>query len=141
MPGSPFADFPCGLRKRRSYYTMFRQTGLFGNTGRDAETDGFKRIVAQMVKPNTGSPGVHFHGSMAAERRHERDRVIRHARAGRWERRFESDRHNFFRFPNSAVPMRTKVAPSSIATSKSCDMPMERCGSSYFEPSSRRRRK
>ena len=30
------------------------------------------------------------------------------------------------RSPKIAVPMRTQVEPSSIATSKSCDMPMER---------------
>ena len=33
----------------------------------------------------------------------------------------------FFRGPNSAVPMRTMVAPSSMATSRSCDMPIDRC--------------
>ena len=32
-----------------------------------------------------------------------------------------------FVFPKIAVPTRTQVEPSSIATSKSCDMPMESC--------------
>ena len=33
--------------------------------------------------------------------------------------------HNLFRFPKIAVPIRTSVAPSSIATSKSPLMPIE----------------
>ena len=34
--------------------------------------------------------------------------------------------------PKIAVPMRTQVEPSSIATSKSCDMPMESTFMLYF---------
>src|SRR5260370_17039453 len=99
-----------------------------------------KLIVAQMVEPDIGAPGVHFHGPMAAERRHERGRVIRNTRAHGGKRRIEANRHGFLPFPNSAVPRRIKCAPSSIATAKSCDIPSERSGSPYCEPSSRRRR-
>lgn len=38
----------------------------------------------------------------------------------------------FTRFPKIAVPMRIIVAPSSIATSKSFVMPIERCA--MFNP-------
>ena len=31
----------------------------------------------------------------------------------------------YFRAPNNAVPMRTWVAPSAMATVKSCDIPMD----------------
>jgi hypothetical protein len=34
--------------------------------------------------------------------------------------------HGFGLAPKIAVPTRTQVDPSSMATSKSCDMPMER---------------
>jgi hypothetical protein len=45
------------------------------------------------------------------------------------------------RFPNSAVPTRTMVAPSSMAASKSCDIPIESCGSPCSVANSRSLRK
>ena len=41
----------------------------------------------------------------------------------------------------SAVPTRTHVDPSSMATSKSCDIPIDNCCSPYFSASCRRRTK
>src|ERR1051326_38095 len=38
---------------------------------------------------------------------------------------FADRNHGFGRSPKMAVPIRTQVEPSSIAISKSCDMPME----------------
>src|ERR1017187_3970834 len=64
-----------------------------------------------------------------------------------WGRRFRLPTfltfsgHAFVLLPNKAVPMRTQVEPSSMAVSRSCDMPMESCGSPCNWPSSRRRRK
>ncbi len=43
--------------------------------------------------------------------------------------------------PNNAVPTRTIVAPSSMATSRSCDIPMERCCRPFWTASSRKRAK
>src|SRR5581483_11472288 len=46
------------------------------------------------------------------------------------------NRDHFFRSPKMAVPTRTQVEPSSMATSKSCDIPIE---SKPIEISGRRR--
>jgi len=54
---------------------------------------------------------------------------------------FRRANHAVARSPKIAVPTRTSVAPSSMATSKSCDMPMERVGSAtphFFASSSRK---
>ncbi len=37
----------------------------------------------------------------------------------------DGNHFGYFRAPNNAVPMRTWVAPSAIATGKSCDIPMD----------------
>ena len=43
----------------------------------------------------------------------------------------EADVFGFGRDPNSAVPTRTMVAPSCIATSRSADMPIDNFGKRY----------
>src|ERR1017187_6144325 len=65
-----------------------------------------------------------------------------------WGRRFRLptdfftvSSHALVLLPNKAVPTRTHVEPSSIAVSRSCDMPIESCGKPCNSPSSRRRRK
>ncbi len=71
--------------------------------------------------------------SMSAERlqrAEQRGGIIGHARARRRQRGVESDLQvqSFRRGPNSAVPTRTIVAPSSMAASRSCDMPIDKLG-------------
>src|ERR1035441_4438459 len=64
-----------------------------------------------------------------------------------WGRRFRLPTfltfsgHALILLPNKAVPMRTQVEPSSMAVSRSWDMPMESCGKPCNSPSARRRRK
>src|SRR6185295_9592074 len=100
-----------------------------------------KLIIAEMIQTDVRAPGRHFDRAALPESTKQRRRIIRHASARRWQGRFEPDGHVFLRLPNSAVPTRMCVAPSSMATPKSCDMPMERLGSASFSASSRSRRK
>src|SRR5450759_1696459 len=49
--------------------------------------------------------------------------------------------HSFLRLPNKAVPTRTQVAPSSMAVSRSFDIPMESSVNPCASANSRRLRK
>ena len=72
----------------------------------------------------------------------QRGRIIRDTRAGGGQRRNRyPSGHAFLRWPKSAVPTRTQVAPSSIAVSKSFDIPIESCGNSNCSANSRKRAK
>src|SRR5258708_35677175 len=68
-----------------------------------------------------------LHRARLPQRAQQRCGIIRHARARRRKRREKANLQSFFRGPNNAVPMRTMVAPSSIATSRSCDIPIDNC--------------
>src|SRR5579872_2032235 len=98
-------------------------------------------IVAKMVERNVGPLGRDLDVATAAKRPEQRGSVIGDTGVRGRKRRLESDGHGFFRLPNSAVPTRMCVAPSSMATSKSCDMPIEIFGKSNCRANSRRRRK
>ncbi len=99
-------------------------------------------FVADVIKMNVGPRGARPDIAPLLERSQQRRRVIRHPGPGGRQRRMESDRHAFFlRLPNSAVPTRTEVAPSSIATSISFDMPMESSRRPCCPAISRRRAK
>ena len=66
--------------------------------------------------------------AVLAQFRQQRRRIIGHPGARRRQRRIEPDAQRASRLlplPNSAVPTRTQVAPSSMAVSRSCDMPIE----------------
>src|ERR1017187_3264670 len=125
-----------------------------------ARVDGcVERVVAEVIERHIAVGGRNFDGAVAAEFRQQRGGVIGHAgRRGR-ERRIKADAkvdrrkllshfgarglpgHALILLPNKAVPTRTQVEPSSIAVSRSCDMPIESCGRPCNSPSSRRRRK
>ena len=100
-----------------------------------------QRVIAQVIESDVATLGANVHAADLPQRRQQCGRIIRHACAGGRERRIEPYRHTFFRLPNSAVPTRTQVAPSSMAASKSFDIPMESCGSPCCSASSRKRRK
>lgn len=106
---------------------------------------GVEGVVAELIEGGVAVVGRDFDGAVAAEFGEQGGGVIGDAAAGGRERRVESDGHGwvdgFWRFPKSAVPTRTQVEPSSMAVSRSWDMPMERPRSSCFSASSRRRRK
>jgi hypothetical protein len=96
-------------------------------------------IVAQVIERDVGVARVRLHAAVAAQGREQRRGVVGHAGSGGRQRRVVCDFHGLRRFPNSAVPTRTMVAPSSMAASRSCDMPMESCGSPCRPASSCRR--
>ncbi len=85
-------------------------------------------VVAKMVEVDIGVHCIHHHLSKRRKCAQQCGRIIGHARSRRRQRREKPDLQTFSRGPNKAVPMRTMVAPSSIATSRSCDIPMERWG-------------
>ncbi len=85
-------------------------------------------VVADMVERDVCVTIIYGHLVQRLKRAQQCRRIIRHACPGGRQRRKESDLQPFFRGPNRAVPMRTMVAPSSIAASRSCDIPIERCG-------------
>lgn len=62
--------------------------------------------VEQNARRNAGMAGPEARSTVGLG--HERDRSF-----------------SYFLRPNKAVPTRTCVAPSSMAASRSCDMPME----------------
>ncbi len=100
-----------------------------------------KLIVAEMIERDVGITFVDRHLSQRLERAQQRRRIIGHTRPGGGQRRKEADLQSFFRGPNRAVPTRTMVAPSSIATSRSCDIPIDRCDRLFRSASSRSRAK
>ena len=75
-------------------------------------------IVAEMVQIDVGIP-VHSNVPPGSKSRQQSGAIIRHTGARGGKRRVESDRHGLRRLPKRAVPTRTCVAPSSIATSRS----------------------
>src|ERR1035441_7110707 len=102
---------------------------------------GVERVVAEVIERHIAGGGRNFNGAVAAELGQQGGGVIGDAgRRGR-ERRIKTDGHALILLPNKAVPMRTQVEPSSMAVSRSCDMPMESCVKPCNSPSSRRRRK
>src|SRR5690242_4161976 len=86
---------------------------------------GVLPVIAQVIKRDVTSFGRNLDRAKLPQSVEKRRGVISHARPRRRERRMETDRHAFFRLPNSAVPTRTHVDPSSIATSRSPDIPIE----------------
>ena len=114
----------------------------YAGTREGALVDGaVQRVVTEMVEVNVGFRGVHLYIHLPPESFEQGSGIVRHPGPRRCQRREESDFHGFFRGPNSAVPTRTWVAPSSTATSRSCDIPMERHRKPWRTASSRRRRK
>jgi len=113
--------------------SRMRQSSLIDRT--------VKLIIAQVIEPDIRALGRDLDCPTNSQRPEQRGSIIRDAGARGWQRGFEADGHGFFRLPNSAVPTRMCVAPSSMATSKSCDMPIERFGNANCSPSSRKRRK
>src|SRR5215831_2582316 len=85
-------------------------------------------IVAEVIEPDVRAFWSHFDSSAAPQRSQEHRGIVGHAGARRGQRRLKTNRHGFFRLPNRAVPTRMCVAPSSMATSKSCDIPMDTSG-------------
>src|SRR5205807_7441296 len=82
-------------------------------------------IVADVIQRGVGSSIAHLYRSMLTKFPKERRRIIRDTGRRGWQRRKKSDGQSFLRGPNSAVPTRTCVEPSSIAASRSCDIPMD----------------
>src|ERR1035441_2623252 len=112
--------------------------GSFEGAGIDC---GVKRVVAEVVERHIAGGGRNFDGAVAAEFRQQGGGIIGHAGGRGRERGIKADGHAFVLLPNNAVPTRTQVEPSSMAVSRSCDIPMESCGRPCNLPSSRRRRK
>ena len=83
---------------------------------------GVKCIIAEMIQIDTRPAEAIQCGT-------QRFRIIRDPRTGARRRRMmPGGAQTLFLRPKSAVPTRTQVAPSSIATSRSFDMPMESSG-------------
>src|SRR5205823_9993600 len=97
--------------------------------------------VTQMIERGVALFGRYLHRTMLAHFGEQGSGVIGDAGAGGRQGRIESEGHSLDRFPNSAVPTRTQVEPSSMAVTRSLLMPIERPRSSYSSASSRRRRK
>src|SRR6516164_8396677 len=102
---------------------------------------GVQGIIAEMIERDVTRDGRDFNPPVKPQCCEQRRRVIGHAGACWRQRRIESDSHCFLRLPNSAVPTLTQVAPSSMATSKSCDIPIESCGNPCCSAKRHRRRK
>ncbi len=98
-------------------------------------------VIPQVIQKNAGIGRIHFHPAQLLERAQERRGIIGHAGSRRRKRREETGLHSFLRGPNSAVPTRTMVAPSWMATSRSCDIPIERCRKPCCSARSRSRTK
>src|SRR5438045_3519621 len=98
-------------------------------------------VVAQMIESDIAVLRSYFHRAVLAQLGEERGRIIRHSGSGRRQRRMKRDGHALVRSPNSAVPTRTQVEPSSMAVSRSFDMPIEICASPCWEANSRSLRK
>ena len=99
-------------------------------------------IVADVIEMDVGMSRIRPDVAQFLQRAQQCRRIVRNARTGGRQRRMEADRHAFFlRFPNNAVPTRTQVAPSSMATSMSFDMPMESSRSPCSAAISRNRAK
>ena len=92
-------------------------------------------VIAQMVKVDIAF--AQFYRAGCTKGAQEGRGVIRYAGSRGRERRKKTKLQTFFRGPNNAVPMRTMVAPSSMATSRSCDMPIDRCFNPLASASSR----
>jgi len=91
-------------------------------------------VIAEVVEVYIGAARVTFdHGAWrrgALKNAQESFGVISDASARARRRRVMTDRQSGrpksgFRLPNRAVPTRTHVAPSSMATSMSLDIPMD----------------
>src|ERR1035441_8646572 len=83
-------------------------------------------IVADMVQVHVSEAGIGTDVAELLQGVQQSARIVRDAGARGRQRGMEAGSHAFFlRLPNSAVPTRTQVAPSSMATSISCDMPMD----------------
>src|SRR5450759_3022766 len=95
------------------------QHGDSGPRQRPLVDGAMQGVVAEVVEAHIGVARIHFHFAQAAQRAEQRGGVIRDARALRRKRRIESGFHSYLRGPNSAVPTRMWVAPSSMATSRS----------------------
>src|ERR1039458_6101168 len=107
-----------------------------------ARVDGrVERVVAEVIERHIADGGRNLDGTVAAEFRQQGGGVIGDAGALGRQRRIKADGHALILLPNKAVPIRTHVEPSSMAVSRSCDIPMESRGKPCSSPSSRRRRK
>src|ERR1051326_4964996 len=76
-------------------------------------------VVAEMIERDVGAGGIGFDVALRFHRLEQRRGIIGDACAGRRQRGVEGGFQIFLRGPNNAVPMRTMVAPSSMATSRS----------------------
>src|SRR4051794_23113783 len=85
-------------------------------------------VVPEMIQLNVRVFRAAFDGPQPGQRALQRLRIIGHAAVRSLGRRVIPNLQIFFLRPKSAVPTRTHVAPSSIATSMSFDMPMESSG-------------
>src|ERR1039458_9275154 len=112
--------------------------GSFEGAGIDC---GVKRVVAEVVERHIAGGGRNFDGAVAAEFRQQGGGIIGHAGGRGRERGIKADGHAFVLLPNNAVPTRTQVEPSSMAVSRSCDIPMESSANPCASASSRRLRK
>ena len=99
-------------------------------------------VVADVIEHDVRGL-AHLHIPVFAKRAEQGFGVIRDAGLCRWERREKTDGQNysFLRGPNRAVPTRTCVEPSSIAASRSCDMPIDNFGNPCSRASAAKVRK
>jgi len=100
-----------------------------------------KLVVAHVVEVNVRAVRARLDLAVFAKRAKQRGGIVGHARTGRRQRRVEAYRHALLREPNSAVPTRKWVAPSSMAISRSCDMPIDSLPSPSCSASPRSRMK
>src|ERR1035438_9644916 len=82
-------------------------------------------VIADVIESDVGVAVADPHFAMLAKRVQQSFSVIRDSGLGGRQRREVTYRHGLTRGPNRAVPTRTCVEPSSIAASRSCDMPID----------------
>ena len=82
-------------------------------------------VVADVIHRDIGAAVVYPHLAVLAKRVQQGFGVIRDSGFGGRKRREVAYGHGLTRGPNRAVPTRTCVEPSSMAASRSCDMPID----------------
>src|ERR1035437_5075479 len=98
-------------------------------------------VVADVIERDVGVAGVYVYFAMLAKRVEQGFGVIRDSGFGGRKGREVADGHGLVRGPNRAVPTRMCVEPSSMAASRSCDMPIASFGSPCMRASAARSRK
>ncbi len=98
-----------------------------------------KLVIAYVIQQGGRALVANGHRAAASHGAEQGGRVVGHAGGRGRQRGKKPGPHAFGRRPNRAVPTRTIVAPSSIPTSRSCDMPIDSPRTSSREANCRNR--